>query len=123
MEGPGGYQLIGRTVQVWNTYKTTASFLPGCPWALRFFDQIRFYPISSDELLEARDAFPHGRFELKVESADFNLKQYHAFLDSIQTEAASFKSRQKAAFDAERERWKAAGQMVVVEPPEVSFEE
>ena len=74
-------------------------------------------------MLAARDAFPHGKFELKVENVDFNLKQYHAFLDSIQTEAASFKSHQKAAFDAERERWKAAGQGVIIEPPDAPPEE
>ena len=26
MEGPGGYQFVGRTVQMWNRYNTTASF-------------------------------------------------------------------------------------------------
>ena len=123
MEGPGGYQLIGRTVQVWNTFKTTKSFLPGFPWSLRFFDQIRFYPVSAEELLALRDAFPHGGFELKVENTDFNLKQYQTFLDSIQAEAASFKSHQKGAFDAERERWKVAGQAVIIEPPEAPLEE
>src|ERR1700686_3828232 len=38
MEGPGGYQFVGRTVQMWNSWKET-------PWLLRFFDQIRFYPV------------------------------------------------------------------------------
>jgi urea carboxylase len=43
MEGPGGYQFVGRTVQMWNRYKQTADFKDGKPWLLRFFDQIRFY--------------------------------------------------------------------------------
>ena len=47
MEGPGGYQFVGRTVQMWNTHRTTAEFEPGTPWLLRFFDQIRFYPVSA----------------------------------------------------------------------------
>jgi urea carboxylase len=42
MEGPGGYQLFGRTIQVWNTYRQTDVFKDGKPWLLRFFDQIRF---------------------------------------------------------------------------------
>jgi urea carboxylase len=29
MEGPGGYQFVGRTIQMWNTYRTTAEFEPG----------------------------------------------------------------------------------------------
>jgi urea carboxylase len=119
MEGPGGYQLVGRTIQVWNTWKSTAAFAPGIPWSLRFFDQIRFYPISGEELLEARERFPHGGYELRVEETTFNLAEYMKFLDSISVEAAAFKQHQKASFDAERERWREAGLLTVVEPPEV----
>ena len=54
MEGPGGYQFVGRTVQMWNTYRATKEFTPGHPWLLRFFDQIQFYPVSADELLDMR---------------------------------------------------------------------
>ncbi len=123
MEGPGGYQLVGRTIQVWNAWKTTAAFLPGHPWSLRFFDQIRFYPVSAEELLEARQRFPRGGYELRVEEASFNLAEYHQFLASIADEAESFRLHQKAAFDAERERWKAAGQMTILEPVEADIDE
>jgi urea carboxylase len=44
MEGPGGYQLFGRTIQVWNTWRSTSAFQPQKPWLLNFFDQIRFFP-------------------------------------------------------------------------------
>jgi urea carboxylase len=116
MEGPGGYQLVGRTIQVWNTWKSTDAFAPGTPWSLRFFDQIRFYPVSAEELLEAREKFPHGQYELRVEETTFNLKDYQAFLDSISVEAAAFKKHQRASFNAERERWVQAGLMTVAEP-------
>ena len=46
-KGPGGYQFVGRTVQVWNRCQQTGDFEPGKPWLLRFFDQIRFYPVSA----------------------------------------------------------------------------
>jgi len=62
MEGPGGYQLVGRTIQIWNSWRTAGAFAPGAPWLLRFFDRIRFFPVSPQELLAARDAFPHGRY-------------------------------------------------------------
>ena len=119
MEGPGGYQLVGRTIQVWNTWKSTAAFEPDVPWSLRFFDQIRFYPISGEELLEAREKFSHGGYELRVEETAFSLAEYMKFLDSISEEAAAFKKHQKASFDAERERWREAGLLTVVEPPEM----
>ncbi len=119
MEGPGGYQLVGRTIQVWNTWKSTPAFAEGIPWSLRFFDQIRFYPVTAEELLDARERFPHGGYALRVEETTFNLAEYQRFLDSISVEAAEFKRHQKKSFDAERERWVAAGLLAVVEPPEM----
>jgi len=80
MEGPGGYQFVGRTVQMWNRYRVTEDFKAGTPWLLRFFDQIRFYPVSESELLQLRQDFPAGRFQLKVEEQTFRLKDYRAYL-------------------------------------------
>jgi urea carboxylase len=122
MEGPGGYQLVGRTIQVWNTWKSTPAFTEGIPWSLRFFDQIRFYPVSAEELLDARERFPHGRYELKIEETTFNLAEYQRFLHSVRDEATTFKRRQKESFNAERERWRAAGLLAVVEPPDMPDE-
>ncbi|MGE0392159.1 MAG: urea carboxylase [Vicinamibacterales bacterium] len=118
MEGPGGYQFVGRTVQMWNTWRTTKAFEPGSPWLLRFFDQIRFFPVGAAELLEMRDAFPHGEYEISIEPRQFSLREYHAFLAANADESAAFKRHQQAAFLAERERWAAAGQPEFVEPPE-----
>lgn len=118
MEGPGGYQFVGRTLQMWNTYRCTAEFPPGAPWLLRFFDELRFYPVSAEELLDIRDAFPRGRYPLRIEPKRFQLREYHAFLQSIKGEAAEFKNRQQAAFEAERERWAAAGNTEYIEAPE-----
>ena len=109
MEGPGGYQFVGRTVQMWNRYRQTADFKDGKPWLLRFFDQIRFYPVSESELLKLRQDFITGHFKLRVEETTFSLKQYNAFLQQNAASISAFKARQQAAFEAERERWKAEG--------------
>ena len=105
MEGPGGYQLFGRTCQVWNRYKATPEFAAGKPWLLRFFDQIRFYPVGEAELLRFREDFPQGKVRLRIEEGTFRLRDYRAFLCSIEGDAKAFKRTQQAAFDAERERW------------------
>jgi len=118
MEGPGGYQFVGRTVQMWNTFHSTAEFPAGTPWLLRFFDELRFYPVSAQELLEIREEFPRGRHPLRIEPREFRLSEYHGFLQSIKTEAEAFKNLQQAAFEAERERWAAAGQAEFIETPE-----
>jgi urea carboxylase len=105
MEGPDGYQFVGRTLQVWNRFRQTKDFREGKPWLLRFFDQIRFYPVDAKELLEMRDAFLHGRFELDVGEERFALGSYQRFLASEAPSIAAFKSTQQAAFEAERRRW------------------
>ncbi len=110
MEGPGGYQFVGRTVQMWNRYRQTDSFRDGHPWLLRFFDQIRFYEVSEEQLLEHRRDFPLGRFDVKIEEGEFSLAEYRRFLAREQDSIAAFKRKQQAAFDAERERWRASGQ-------------
>jgi len=107
MEGPGGYQFVGRTVPMWNRWFQTKDFPK--PWLLRFFDRIRFYPVSSEELLALRDDVPLGRAGLRIEEGVFRWRDYRAFLDTIDGETRRFRATQTAAFDAERQRWKAAG--------------
>lgn len=110
MESPGGYQLVGRTVQMWNSHNQTKDFKDGKPWLLRFFDQVRFYPVTEDELIQMRKDFVSGNFSLRVEESNFSLKQYNNFLKENATAIDAFKTKQKAAYIAERERWNAGGQ-------------
>ncbi len=121
MEGPGGYQFVGRTVQVYNRFKATKHFQSDTPWLLRFFDQIRFYPVEAKELLEMREAVPHGRLELKIEEQRFKLSDYRRFLSQEAESIASFRTTQRAAFAEERQRWVDSGQLnFSVEQAEVS---
>jgi urea carboxylase len=113
MEGPGGYQFVGRTVQVWNTWRSTADFRDGKPYLLRFFDEIRFYPVAAEELLRMREAFPYGRLRLRTEEGSFRYSAYRGWLAENAASIADFKRQQQGAFEAERERWRAAGQDVV----------
>ena len=107
MEGPGGYQLFGRTIQMWNRWHTTQCF--DKPWLLRFFDRVRFFPVSSEELLDAREAFPHGCYPIKIEEGRFTLAEHRRYLDANAHEIAAFKTTQQHAFEAERQRWKELG--------------
>ena len=108
MEGPGGYQFVGRTLQIWNRYHVTREFPKS--WLLRFFDQIRFYEVSEDELLAMREDFPRGRCRIEIEETTFSLARYDHFVAEHREDIAAFKARQQAAFDAERRRWEDAGQ-------------
>lgn len=109
MEGPGGYQLFGRTIQVWNTWRQTDVFAMDKPWLLDFFDQIRFFPVSHEELTEARAAFPHGGYPIRIEEGTFSYADYEAELARNADSIGAFKQGQQAAFEAERKRWKDEG--------------
>ena len=121
MEGPGGYQFVGRTLQMWNRYRRTVEFEQ--PWLLRFFDQIRFYEVSHDELQQIRRDFPQGRYPLTVEQSQFSLADYEQFVANNTADIARFREHRQRAFGAELERWHANGQFNFAEqevPPSVS---
>ncbi|MDR3398410.1 MAG: urea carboxylase [Pandoraea sp.] len=107
MDSPGGYQLVGRTLPIWNKFLKNEVFVDGKPWLLRFFDQVRFYPVTEAELDTLRRDFREGRQTVRIEEEVFDLGEYNAFLDRIADEMASFKTAQKRAFDTEVERWAA----------------
>ena len=109
MEGPGGYQFVGRTLQVFNRFRQTSHFKDGKPWLLRFFDQVRFYPVSADELLDMREAFPHGKVDISIEEGSFALRDYERLLERESTSISAFQTTQRAAFEAERRSWVAQG--------------
>lgn len=109
MEGPGGYQFVGRTVQVWNSWRQTDVFKEGKPWLLRFFDRIKFYPVDGQELAEAREAFPYGAYPIRIEEGEFDLESYNGFLSDNAPSIEAFQKKRQAAFDEERERWREMG--------------
>jgi urea carboxylase len=115
MEGPGGYQFVGRTTQVWNRFRKAGLFAEQ-PWSLRFFDQIEWYPVSAEELLELREETDAGRGQVAVTDGWFDYGSYTRFLAEQAAGIAAFRSRQAAAFTAEKERWRAAGEFDRADP-------
>ena len=109
MEGPGGYQFVGRTTQVWNRFRRAGLFAEQ-PWALRFFDRIEWYPVSAEELLDLRAETEAGRGHVDVTDGWFDYGSYTRFLAANAASIAAFRARQSAAFAAEKERWRASGE-------------
>jgi urea carboxylase len=112
MEGPGGYQFVGRTTQVWNHRHPhdASSFEPGTPWLLRYFDRISFYPVGADELLALRAEMAAGRGHVDITDGEFSLLDYRAFLADNSPGIADFRAAQAVAFAAERHAWDRAGE-------------
>ncbi|HEX4247966.1 MAG TPA: 5-oxoprolinase/urea amidolyase family protein [Pseudonocardia sp.] len=109
MEGPGGYQLVGRTVPVWRLPENAGGARPRDPqpWLLRQFDRLRFRPVSVDELAKARADIKAGRADLEVTPATFSVREAAAIAATHGPEIDVLQARRRAAFTAERERWAA----------------
>ena len=104
MEGPGGYQLVGRTMPVWRD-KGFSTNEDKC-WLLRHFDQIQFYEVEEGELLEFRKQTLIGEFEPEVVEATFDLNAYLQMIEAKSDEIREFNLRRSQAFSEEMERWK-----------------
>jgi urea carboxylase len=101
VEGPGGYQLVGRTAQIWCSAEQP-------PWRLRHFDQLQFVPVSEAELYEIR-ADPGWRPD--VRESPFDLAAHERFLLAHASSIAAWTARREAAFARERSAWAAAAEV------------
>ncbi|HEY5821942.1 MAG TPA: urea carboxylase [Propionibacteriaceae bacterium] len=115
MEGPGGYQFVGRTVPIWSTLRQRGPFADGVPWLLRFFDRISWYPVSAEELIELRAAMIDGTAELDIVEGTFSMADHQRFLSEHAESIEDFQHQQGAAFAAERLAWHRAGEFDRVE--------
>ena len=109
MEGPGGYQFVGRTLQVWNHHRRGPAF--DKHWLLRPFDRIRFFEVDAAELAAMRDAFPRGAVTVDIEPTTFDIDSHRAFLAHHRESIDAFKASRRQAFAAELDDWRARGLM------------
>ena len=93
---------------MWNRFHQTNEF--SRPYLLRFFDQIRFYEVSHDELCKIRRDFPVGQFSPIIVNGTFNISDYQNFLDDNRESTERFITKRKNAFDEELNRWHHDGQ-------------
>ncbi|HUN97450.1 MAG TPA: carboxyltransferase domain-containing protein, partial [Bradyrhizobium sp.] len=118
MDSPGGYQLIGRTLPIWNKFLKNPVFAPGEPWLLRFFDQVQFYPVEEEELTVLREEFREGRAGIRIEEEIFDLGIYEAFLTREAESIAAFRTHQQEAFAEEVARWQLEHEPIASIEPE-----
>ena len=105
MDSPGGYQLVGRTLPIWNKHLKNGQFRDGAPWLLRFFDQIQYYPVSEAELARQREQFRCGSLSIRIDEEQFNLRDHRRFLAEHQDDIERFRVRQQQAYALEAARW------------------
>ena len=115
MEGPGGYQFVGRTLQVWNRHRRGRAFDEH--WLLRPFDRIRFHEVDAAELKAMREAFERGALDVDIEASSFDIERQRAFLAAHSDDIDAFTANRRQAFARELEDWRARG-LLTFEPRE-----
>jgi urea carboxylase len=93
---PGGYQLVGRSLPIWNAFCVNSLYEEGKPWLLRMFDQVRFFEVSEAELEDAFEKFQHGLYTPKTEEEVFDVEEYSRWISTPEMVAAA------DAFEAKR---------------------
>src|SRR3989475_2662619 len=93
---PGGYQLFGRTVPVYDLKRQNSAFRDN-PILLRPGDRITWTRVSDDELEGRRAALAGGGAAYAIAEEPFDVRAYLRFRDGVQEEAEAFRRRQEAA--------------------------
>ncbi|PNY25252.1 Urea amidolyase [Tolypocladium capitatum] len=106
-DSPGGYQLVGRTVDIWDSQAVPSDNEPPLvarnsgeaasstsvdPWMFRPLDRITFYAVKESEL----DAKPASQL-ISITDGELDLDEYEAWVDSHHEDIS--------AVAAHRERW------------------
>lgn len=99
MDSPGGYQLVGRTIPIWDKLKLGEHSVDH-PWLLTPFDQVEFYPVSEEELDKFTDDANNGHFKVDVVESVFDHEEYLRWIEKNKESIELFgnqKNGEKAA--------------------------
>ena len=96
VESPGGYQLIGRSLPIYDIQARNRAFRD-TPLLMRAGDRIRFHRVSEEELLELWSDVHADRYRYVVEEGDFDVGAYLEWLPAVADEAAERRSQRERA--------------------------
>lgn len=96
---PGGYQLMGRTLGVWDSSGNRPGFSSARPWLFNQLDLITFREVSEEEYNEIHRDFEAGRYTFDITETTLDMDEYIAKFDAANRdpEYQAWRSRQAAA--------------------------
>jgi len=90
IESPGGYQLLGRSVPIYDLKQQNPTFKKN-PVLLQPADRLEWETVTNDELDEIRKEIFDGSYRYKVYPYEsFNVKKYLEFMEETKEEAEAF---------------------------------
>ena len=97
VESAGGYQLIGRTIPIYDLAQRNEAFREN-PLLMRAGDRVAFHRIEEDELLSLFEDVRADRYRYRVEEGAFDVGAFITFREAIADETAERRAvRERAA--------------------------
>ena len=93
---PGGYQLIGRTIPIYDPQQRNPAFAAN-PILMKPGDRVTFTRCDDDELVALREQVYAGRYVYDIRDGVLDVGEYLAGLERTRPEAEAFRARQQAA--------------------------
>jgi urea carboxylase len=97
VESPGGYQLFGRSLPVYDLQRRNSAFR-GDPLLLRPADRVSFYRVTEEELMSLWEDVRADRYVYhRDEDATFDVGAYLEFAERVRDEADEARRRRERA--------------------------
>ena len=74
---PGGYMLLSRTLEAWDTYGTRPGFSPTKPWLYEPFDILRFREVSLEEYDQIEHDYQAAKYHFDIRQTVFDVEHYY----------------------------------------------
>jgi allophanate hydrolase subunit 1 len=96
VESAGGYQLVGRTLPVYDLQGRNAVFREN-PLLLRAGDRVQFHRVNEDELLQLFEDVRADRYRYRIEDSPFDVGAYLDWLTTVREESEERRQRREQA--------------------------
>lgn len=96
VESPGGYQLFGRSLPVYDLQARNSAFRED-PLLLRPGDRVRFHRVEEDELLALFEDVHADRYVYEIEQESFDVGEYMGLVERLREESEERGRRREQA--------------------------
>ena len=97
VDSPGGYQMTGRTIPIFDTYGSKPGFARDQPWLFRDFDLLTFYEVSEEEMAALLQKWDARLWTWEWEEVEFDMAAHNRLLEETEEEVRGIREKQAVA--------------------------